>query len=631
MPSVVRILLSLLFLITCSIAFTWFVFWRQNLNDVDAAWEFIFEHRHLAAYSALVIFLLLTTLAAIIWRPFLAAGIGFSVLSILMFIHAEKYKLRSAPLLPEDLMMADQAGNMMSFVDFASVVRLVLGVVFVLIGSGLLDFYAKRVLGKERNSPWWERFAVVPRVCFTMVSIAALSIVAKPIVQADRVAEADREWIGEVDLQLWNPIETYRESGFVIGFMHNLGGIQTPMPESYSEEKIQEIARKYQTLKAEDDKNRKPLEELVDNLILVMNESFYDPELLYEYYAHTNGDVVPNLREVFKKYPSGYMYSPEYGGNTANIEFEAFTGLSNFWAKSIPYTKSVARMDRLPGLVSLAAGEGFDTMAVHAYDGAMYKRNLVYDHMGFDEFIDKDKMAHTALENSVGFISDNESYSEVIDLIDKPGKHFVGLVTMQNHGGYDSAHYPELRFKLLDESIDGYWIESSFESLNHSDQYLKNFIEKMDALDEKTAMIWFGDHATGVLEKYIESSDQSLVNKAHFTPYFVYANFELENDFTKAEVEESNRELGFEFETPGVDLPTVTPNCLSNILYDILGAQKPTLAYLTSEICTTTPVLARAYFTGGEKLEDYQALRDYELVNYDILNGKRYWLNFVDD
>ena len=61
-----------------------------------------------------------------------------------------------------------------------------------------------------------------------------------------------------------------------------------------------------QTIKPE----RKPLDEVVDNIVLVMDESFYDPEILGKHYAHTGGDVVPNLHKAIPKVPKWvYVFS----------------------------------------------------------------------------------------------------------------------------------------------------------------------------------------------------------------------------------------------------------------------------------------------------------------------------------
>ncbi len=184
-------------------------------------------------------------------------------------------------------------------------------------------------------------------------------------------------------------------------------------------------------------------------------------------------------------------------------------------------------------------------------------------------------MTHTKQENNQGYISDSEIYQEVLDILnDGKEKHMVGAITMQNHTPYNAAHYDELHFQLLEEVWNGEAAENSFESLHYSDQYLADFIAKLDKLEGRTIMIWFGDHAAGVLDDYVGADDKWKRDLTHFTPYFIYANFELDDLYTTTEeVAKMNQELGFTFPTKGIDLPTVTPNCLANLIYDILGAK----------------------------------------------------------
>ena len=59
-------------------------------------------------------------------------------------------------------------------------------------------------------------------------------------------------------------------------------------------------------------------------------------------------------------------------------------------------------------------------------------------------------------------------------------------------------------------------------------------------------------------------------------------------------------------------------------MYNLLGAEKPTLMYLLDGVCATEPILARAYLEGRPATNN-AIMQAYELVNYDILSGKRYW------
>lgn len=621
MPAVLRILCSILLLAGMSVVFAWFLLWRQNMGDFGETLEFINEKPSLFAYSGLVIFMLMAVVAAATWRPCLTVGLTFALLSVVTYINMQKTELRNAPLLPEDLLLADQAGDIMQFVDIWSIVRLVAGIVLVLIGTSLLERCVRKVIGREtKRLAWWDRWALVPRAALTMAALAGLVSVTAPIVR-----RKEPEWLTEeLAIQDWNQTATYKDNGFLIGFLYNMGALNAPEPDGYSEGAMKEIAQRYRAMKEADDE-RLELDEVVDNLIVILDETFYDPALLTKYYAQAGGDVTPNLHAIFRDYPSGYMYSPEYGGNTANVEFEVFTSLSNYWARTFPYVHAISKSNGVLAVPDWTKNFGFDTLAIHAYDGNMYKRNIVYPKIGFNDFIDEERMEFKEHEYFSSYINDRSVFQEILRALkDSSDPMMVGAVTMQNHMPYDSALYPSLDFPLY--NVEHVMLENSFQSLHAADAYIGEFLEELDQLDEKTVVLWFGDHAAGLLDAYVDSEDKDDRDTAHLTPYFIYANFEIESEFTEAEVRELNAELGFEFprRLRGIDLPVTTPNCLQNTLYDVLGVEKPSLLYLVDAVCESTPILAASY-VAGEALEETQALKDYELTNYDVLGGKHYW------
>lgn len=625
MPVILRLALAVCFIGIMSALFTWFIFVRHESYDTEAVLEFINEKPYLFAYSVLIIFLSMLILASLTWTVFFSTGLSFVIISIVSYIDMTKFEIRDIPLLPEDFLLAGSVGELTSFVDVWEIVRLVLGVLLIIVGSALLERCARRTVGRNRkNMPWWERYAVPSRVCFSLVFLVTFLFVAEPVVRQENY-----DWLEGMELTLWNPVLTYSNNGFIIGFLSNIAKLDQAKPDSYSEEEMQRIASKYRELKAADT-SRKPAEDVIDNLVIVLDETFYDPEI-YEKYEHFGGDVIPEVHAIFEEYPSGYMYSPEYGGGTANIEFEVFTGLSNYWARNYPYVNSLTRVDNVLSAASWLKGFDFTTTAIHSYDGSLYKRNIVYPRMGFDDFIDQSRMKYTDKENSIGYISDQSLFREVLSVIkmsDEP--QMIGAITMQNHSPYNTAVYPDLHFVLKD-SADQFWdLANSFQSLHSADAYIGEFLDELDKLNERTVVLLFGDHTAGILSEYVNSSDQTEQRLAHLTPFFIYSNFELDTDLAGDESSRLattkliNQQLGFDLKTKGVDLPIMTPNCLLNTVYNLLGIEKPALFYLLDTVCMETPILTSGYFAGDDP-EETEALHDYMLVNYDILSGGHYW------
>ncbi len=631
MPAIVRIPFAVAFLIGTSLLFTWYTFLRQFEWDFGRVSSFMTDCAGQYYLTWGIIFCLMGVVAAITWKVFFTAGAAFSLLSILTFVNSQKLTMRDAPFLPDDMRMAGNLGQVATFADQDAIARLAAGVVLVMLATILLEIFAKRTFGRDlKKLQWWERHAIIPRLTYGLLALAGLTSLVEPLIN-----QQPASWVQGMELVAWNQTENYERNGVIIGFVNNLGRMEIPQPEGYSEEMMQEIAKRYEAKKAADQTVRKPLTEVVDRVIVILDETFYDPELLTKHYPHDGGEVLPNLHELFRNYPSGYMYSPEYGGNTANVEFEVQTGLSNYWAGTIPYVTAITKTSGVTSVASIAQSLGYETTAIHSYDGSMYKRNLVYPLIGYNDFITQAEMKHRDKEpgpqdDSYLYINNRAIFQEILDILDDgPKRQMVGAVTMQNHNPYWFAQYPKWEFHMIGDTGGGggdYSRNNNYQSLHEADKYLAEFLAGLKKDDARTVVLWYGDHAAGLFEKYVESDDKNDRDTIHLTPYFIWTNFGTKSLYTTAEVREHNTKLGITIPASirGVNLPTTTPNCLQNTMYNLLKVEKPAFFYLLDEVCTATPILAHSYLEDNAPAAT-QALKDYELVNYDVLAGKQYW------
>ena len=598
-----RVLLKIGLVVIFAYVLTFLLESRHFLNDYGKAWQFVWEHRLVFRYSALIMGLSLMLLSAIFRKPWTSIGIMTAIVIIVGFVHISKFEQRSNPLLPEDFLLADQAGTVANFVDFGDLIRVLIAVVLVFVLTALLNHLTERILPvkKSTNPSWRKRHSIALRVAVAAIAIVGLLVTT------------DAPWL-ETYFMAWNQTWNYDLNGFILGFLYNLGKFELQQPAGYSEEKMQEIAEKYAALK-EQDTGRQPLAKADYNIIVVLNESFYDPAIIRDYYHH-DGEVVPELHKITAKYSSGQMYSTDYGGGTANIEFEVNTGLSNYWADTVPYTDILPRIDDLRAIASFTKQNGYKTTAIHPYNGGMYKRNYTLPKQGFDRFIDKAEMEFTEHEHNkhgeIGEIIDRSAYNQALKVLrENTEKQMIGIITMQNHAPYPADLFDETTFEVSakgenEEALKS--VETFMNMVHRSDAYLGEFIEKLDVLDEKVVVLFYGDHAPGVFPKVIENKDQKVRNLARLTPYFIYANFDL----------------------PKIELPTTTPNCLANMLYNVLNVQKPTLNYLLDEICVQTPILS-GFYLGKQGPFQSTELSEYEMINYDILGGEQYWYRFAAD
>ncbi|TIT57607.1 MAG: hypothetical protein E5W60_23715, partial [Mesorhizobium sp.] len=142
---------------------------------------------------------------------------------------------------------------------------------------------------------------------------------------------------------MWDQKENYASNGFALAFALNVPMAHVSAPSGYSDKAIAAIERPQVTASVPDEK---------PDIIVVMSESFWDPTKLPG--VTITPDPIPNVRAL----RSGYMFSPEFGGMTANIEFEALTGFSNAFlpAGSIPYQQYVRTPT--PSLATFLKSEG---------------------------------------------------------------------------------------------------------------------------------------------------------------------------------------------------------------------------------------------------------------------------------
>ena len=65
---------------------------------------------------------------------------------------------------------------------------------------------------------------------------------------------------------------------------------------------------------------------------------------------------------------------------------------------------------------------------------------------------------------------------------------------------------------------------------------------------------------------------------------------------------------------------------MTNTMLNGLNWQKDSLYYMVDKVCAAEPILTATYLEGRE-ISMADVLDDYELVTYDILGGKKYWMS----
>ena len=610
------ILASLLFLAVAAIVLTWFLEYRYFINSFSRTWSFAIGSPAPFFFNALLMWLILVFMWGIFEKPGTAAGFMWIVITLITYAHINKFNSRGFPLSPEDFQLANEASSLSKFVSIESIVKLVIAILLMI---ALTVFFNRRIAKKlhltyQNPSPsYFKRHEFTLRIIVAVISGLSFFF-ATDFVRHNDGSRYEDIFLG-THFTAWNQNRNYDDNGFILGFLYNLQKLQLAQPDQYSESKITELKAEYEDKAKTENESRISAADEDVNIVVILNESFFDPAVEFQglkfedYYPHTGGDITPNIHRIMRDYPSGYMYSLDYGGGTANIEFETLTSLTNYWVNTVPYTALIPKAGEIPSIAQTYKKQGYKTTAIHPYNGGMYKRNIALKNEGFDTFIDQYDMKFQEHDGSSEYINDYSAYHETLRVLNSSKKNqVIGLITMQNHTPYNHDIYEETEFAVTNEDIEenrALDIATYYQMLHNSDQYLGEFIDELDKMDKKVVVLFFGDHSAGLFNITNGNEAKEVRDLSRVTPYFVYANYDA-NFSTKY-------------------LPTTTPNCMVNNMYNILNWKKEALYYLVDDVCKAEPILTATYLDGRE-LSQAEILRDYELLTYDILGGKKYWM-----
>ena len=317
---------------------------------------------------------------------------------------------------------------------------------------------------------------------------------------------------------------------------------------------------------------------------------------------------------------SGHVFSPEFGGMTANVEFEALTGFSNGFLPygSIPYQQYIR--GPVPSLATFFRSAGYDTTAMHPFGGWFWNRTSVYRSFGFETFLSEEHLP--ALDKRGLLPSDAALTDEIIRHVESAGRPaFVFAVTLQGHGPYDGSRYPEVR-----HAVDGLGAKAAeqvraySEGLADADASLERLIEWARNREKPTVIAFFGDHLPPLGDAYVASGymkERTASRKAPLpdmkrqreTPLLVWSN-----------QAGAIRGIG-----------TVSPAFLPLHVLDAAGISHPYYTGMLREVRhqyevidrhMLLPVGAAPQFDWARADEQSPVIDDLRLLQHDIIFGK---------
>ncbi|MGM0167421.1 hypothetical protein IGI39_002403 [Enterococcus sp. AZ135] len=563
----------------------------QNDFSFDLAFKFAFSwHTEKFFLGCFVLFIFYGWISSFLGS--LRSGSVFYVLTVtgVGIANYLKMKYRMEPIYPDDLKMITEFGMIR---DMVGIPVFILFLLLLATGIILIVFSLKRSLKLEKKRQWF-------RLGFFILTSGLLLYVGSFNQEGNLLRKAYNK------TALWIPYSqkmNYYNTGFMGGFLYNLPVEAMEKPENYSAAAVKKVAKEYQV-----DKNENSTEK--PNIVYVMSESFSDPERLNGLEV-LGGDPLQDYRTMADKTYSGQMLSQNYGGGTANIEFEALTGFSMelFNAQmTTPYTMLVPEFDSFPSLVGTLKERGYETTAIHPYNTSMYKRKDVYKTFGFDQFLDESTMKHTDKIENNPYISDAAAYQEIFDQLEKNEKpQFLHLVTMQTHMPYENK-YEDLPYVVRGDNSSA--VRSYLQDIAYSSEALKDFLEKLDDLPERTLVVFWGDHLPGIYSDEIQTENQG--HQLHETEFLMYDNRHQLN----------NQQV------------TTSPFYFAADLFQQGRLQMTGFQNLLVALQKELPAFEKGmYYQSGQWFKEARLnqkqekiYQDYQMIQYDITAGNQYSL-----
>ena len=414
--------------------------------------------------------------------------------------------------------------------------------------------------------------------------------------------------------KLFTPTTMAYKDGTVVAFCMQLQYLFVETPEGYSVERAESLLEE-----AEQYIGTVPKEKLdsteAPNIIVIMNEAFSNLDILGDF--STNEDYIPfvhSLLEGAENTQSGYLSVSILGGNTANTEFEFLTGQTMAFLPqgSIPYQQYIK--GETFSLASWLKEMGYRTAAIHPYGATGWQRHQVYPWLGFDTFLSLDDFS--GAKKIRKYVSDEAAYEKIIQLYEHKEKGqplFIFNVTMQNHSSYTDS-YTDFTPDITVEGSENFALSQYLSLLKVSDQEIEELINYFEQQEEKTLILFFGDHqptdsVVRDIWKLNGKNDQSLSpedqNLRYLVPFFLWANYDIE-------------------EKTGI---SSSPNYLGNLTLEAAGLPLSSFHQFLAGLQQSYPALSSIAVQDREgnahEVKDVQdKLSDYAILQYYYLMEK---------
>jgi phosphoglycerol transferase MdoB-like AlkP superfamily enzyme len=550
------------------------------------------------ALNVLALAAIMSIVVALTNRTLFSIALVTALYELLVLCNHLKIRYLSTPVHPADLFVVSNV----LYVDLFPKHMVVEGSAAALgVVIGLVALLRVRAL----------RAPAISRVAAGSVSLVFLASVASAY-RLPSAADLLHSW--GVASYTPNPTIELEYNGLLLNLLLHVSDLLVPVPRGYDD---QAVHRVMSALSDEPRPNTAPGDGKPVNLVMFVVEAMMDPADLGWRFT---SDPMPFFHGLRERFSSGWAYSPEVGGRSANPEFELLSGLATYDLprESVAYMTYVSRP--LPGLPRFFTQRGYHASALHVDTLAFFNYVEVYRDLGFSDARTIRSKPGVQLDAAGRVPSDEALVDFVIDVSRESKPYFLFAFTNATHLPYDYPAYLGSALDVVDPMPPAIHreVKTYINALRTVDRAIEKLVHHYEHSNDRVVIAVLGDHLPGLS---LEAMSHSAILRAksaadamalsHRCPVVLWSNLGAEKrDF----------EVSFNF--------------LGQRLLAEMGIVPTGVWRANTAMASRYPVLSkfvqrrdgRRFLPAELPPADAAVIRDYGLVQYDLLFGSQYSL-----
>lgn len=346
-----------------------------------------------------------------------------------------------------------------------------------------------------------------------------------------------------------------------------------------------------------------------------MNESFADlSNFTNVTYSQNPMKIINDMECTEENFIRGSVVSPVLGGGTSMPEFEVLTGLTSYYLEEqiYPYTSYIN--GNMNSIVREFNKNNYTTIGIHTNTRTFYNRYNIYKFLGFKKTIFEEDLLNPEYRGN--YISDNEAANQIIETFEnEENNKFIFAVTMQNHMKYLNKNYSKYDVDVSSTVLTKTEIQelkNYTQGVVDANKMYKKIVDYLKNKEEPTILIMFGDHLPLLGDSYCSTYQKNQLASIQYytTPYMVWANYDIEEEYLPRVLSTSNLGLNI-MEIANIDVPWYLEP------FKVLYEKYPVIN--NKIIINKEGKTIKDY-----NIEDSKLIKDCRILQYDLLIKNKY-------